>query len=128
MAEAVDPLAERVALAVTGPADQTAAGYTRFRMALAGQSARGAFEAWRDNQVTKLVRDVVRDLALHSARLGFPTDSLLVHHGMTLAFTYVQQLMEDPSLIIPGVFSLSDEGKPSQTPEENYETPPDGAV
>lgn len=124
----VDPVHDRVALA-EGSGSGGRAGIGRFRHMLRYADAEKSYDEWRRNPITQLVRGVVQELLLNSPRAGFSTDSLPVHHGMTLAFGIVAQLIDDPRLIVPGTFSAKaeDPGSPHGVPE-NYTTSLDDAL
>ena len=125
---AVDPVRDRLALA-EGSGSGVRAGIGRFRHALRYADAEKSYAEWRRNPVTKLVRGVVRELLLNAPIAGFQTDSLPVHHGMTLAFGIVEQLFDDPRLVVPGVFSAKADGQEDPVSAlEDYSTDPEEAL
>ena len=124
MANPVDPLGERIALAATADG-----GLAAFRRNLRYAAAEKSYDEWRKHPITKLFAGTVQDMLLNNARLGFTTDSLLVHHGMTLAFAFVSQLLDNPRAAVPGVFDLPDgstEGRKEVA--EDYAVSPDEAL
>ncbi len=124
----VDPVRDRLALA-EGSGSGVRAGVGRFRHALRYADAEKSYDEWLRNPVTKLVRGVVRELLLNSPASGLSTDSLPVHHGMTLAFAIVERLFDDPRLVVPGVFSVKADGRDDGVSVlEDYSTGPEEAL
>ena len=124
MADPVDPLCERVALAAMADS-----GLAAYRRNLRYATAEKSYDEWRKHPITKLFAGVVQDMLLNNARLGFATDSLLVHHGMTLAFAFVSQLLDNPRTAVPGVFGLQDGStEVGKEVAEDYTVSPDEAL
>lgn len=83
-------------------------GLNAFRTAFVQETSAKAYSDWVNHSVTKLFRGAVQDLLVNGPSYGIGSDSIPVHYGMTLAFSVVSQLLENPSLVVPGMFSLKD--------------------
>lgn len=127
---AVDPKGERIAKAVE--ADRgLPVGVTAFRNAFAQEASAKAYSEWLNHPVTRLFRGAVQDLLMNAPAYGISTDMLPVHHGMTVAFATVAQLLENPGLVLPGMFTLKDgqsAPKPLSEIDDGYSVSPDDAL
>ncbi len=87
------------------------------------------FHTWRSQQLTQLVAGALRDLILHQP-MGIANEDRLVQYGVTQGLELAFQLMSDPSVIVPGLFTggaTPGEARPAGIPDENFDTPADGA-
>lgn len=130
MSETVDPLAERVARAVS--ADRgLPCGVTALRDHFLTEASAKAYVEWLNHPVTKLFRGAVQDLMMNGPSYGIVTDAYPVHHGMTVAFSAVVQLLDNPGLIVRGMFSLKEGQRPPVSPGEpaqTFDTSPDDVL
>ena len=83
-------------------------GVNAFRAAFVQEASAKAYSDWVNHPVTKLFRGAVQDLLVNGPSHGVGSDSIPVHYGMTLAFSVVAQLLDNPGLVVPGMFSLKD--------------------
>lgn len=119
----VNPTADR--LNGTGLASR--GGVLEFIRQFGSTDSRKAFDEWANHPVTRLVRRVVQDLTVNGPSYGVGTDMIPVHHGMTVAFGIVHQIMDDPSLVFPTVFTGIGDAAAGAVglPAETFDAPPD---
>lgn len=110
----VDPKTERIGNALDTDRGLPV-GVNAFRAAFMQETSAKAFSEWANNPITKLFRGAVQDLLVNGPSHGIGSDSIPVHYGMTVAFSVVAQLFDNPGLVIPGMFSLKD-GQPAPVP------------
>ena len=70
--------------------------------------------------MTKLVLSAVRDLAVNGP-LSLDVKETAVQYGVTSGLNLAAQLMDDPSVVFPELFTGIG-SSPKRLPEENYET------
>ena len=102
-------------------------GVLEFIRQFGSADSRKAFDEWANHPVTVLVRRVVQDLAVNGPSYGVGTDMIPVHHGMTVAFGIMQQILDDPSLVFPTMFTgIGDVAAGTGSlPAETFDAPPD---
>lgn len=80
---------------------------------------------WRTLPITVKVIRALRDLATsHPAMPALSTQDIAVQYGITLGLSLAADLMDDPTLVIPGLFGAK---LPSELPPpvETFEEPQD---
>jgi len=87
-----------------------------------------SFHTWKTQGMTKLVANAIRDLVMNQP-LGISDEDRMVQYGITQGLEMAYQLMSDPSVLLPGVFGQgTGPGVPAASvPDENFDTPADGA-
>lgn len=87
-----------------------------------------AFHTWKTQRMTQLVAGAIRDLIVNQP-LGIADEDRLVQYGITQGLEMAYQLVSDPSVLLPGVFGQgTSPGAPAASvPDENFDTPADGA-
>lgn len=98
-------------------------GVAAFRRKYASAEAVAPFVDFATNPVTVSVRAMLKDLALHPARVAGDDASVAVQHGMTLGLSLAAQLLEDPSAVMPDLFSTGakeDVKPPYETSADEY--------
>lgn len=126
----VDPKADRVAGALGADGTQPV-GVAALRGAFRTEASAKAYSEWTAHPVTKLFRGAVQDLLMNGPSYGVGADMLPVHHGMTVAFAVVAQLLDNPGLVIPGMFASKDGAEKHRTLSEiddGYSVSPDDAL
>lgn len=78
-------------------------GLTRLQQRLSNQDSVGLFQTWADDPTTKLVAEALKDMALNGTPM-MPHSDTLVQYGVTVGLSLAVQMMEDPSLVVPGLF------------------------
>ena len=81
-----------------------AGGVTALRRMMLPKAAASEFEEWSRGRVTCLVRDALRDLALNGPAHVGATDAS-VQYGMTVGLNLALQLVTDPSIVYPELFT-----------------------
>lgn len=87
-----------------------------------------SFDTWRNQPMTGLILNAIRDLIMNQP-FGISEEDKLVQYGVTHGLELAYQLMADPSIVVPGAFGASAPGSAQNAvvPEENFDTPADGA-
>lgn len=62
------------------------------------------FAKWSEDRTTSLVRDALRDMALNGP-LSVDAHDAAVQYGVTVGLNLAVQLMTDPSLVYPELFT-----------------------
>lgn len=105
-------------------------GVARFRSLYSGQDKAPLFDEWASLTGTKLLRDALRDMAIHAPFATGESDNYLVQYGIGLGLGLAARLMEDPSSVFPEMFT-SAETRAASSPLEasaQFETDPFGDV
>lgn len=97
-----------------------ASGALALRRALRPASTLDSFRRWADDPMTKLVLSAVRDLAVNGPA-SLDMEGAAAQHGVTSGLCLAAQLMDDPSVVYPELFTGIESSLP-RAPEENYET------
>ena len=100
-----------------------ASGVLALRRTLSRAEMLDAFRKWAEDPMTKLVLSAVRDLATNGP-LSFDVKETAVQYGVTSGLNLAAQLMDDPSVVYPELFTGIDSSS-MRLPEENYETSTD---
>lgn len=104
-------------------------GVATMRRRLSDPKALEPFFAWANLPESKLVREAVRDLALHGpVGMADPPTDTLVQYGMTLGLMLAEQLMADPSLVFPEAFRGRAPSVLPEAPDATFETRPEDTV
>ena len=103
-----EPVDERVAAQSNAQGVLATPGVMRFRRLYAGQDKAELFQGWASLTGTKLLRDALRDMALHAPPALSGRDEYLVQYGMSLGLNLAAQLAEDPSSVFPELFRSED--------------------
>ena len=124
-----DPVSARMS-AQPRPGRIVRGGLNELKLALFSREGADAFGTWSGQGLTKLFVSALRDIALNPPRSP-SEDQIAVQYGMTLGLSLAAQLIEDPSVVIPGALGtgtmpLSDAPEGAQPPEEKFDTPADG--
>lgn len=79
---------------------------------------------WRTLPITVKVIRALRDLATsHPAMPSLQTQDVAVQYGLTLGLSLAADLMDDPALVLPGMFGMKAEQ--SVDPIETFDEPQD---
>ena len=97
-----------------------ASGVLALRRHLSRAETLDTFRKWADDPMTKLVLSAVRDLAVNGP-LSLDVKETAVQYGVTSGLNLAAQLMDDPSVVFPELFTGIG-SSPKRLPEENYET------
>lgn len=101
-------------------------GVATMRRRLADPKAAEPFLNWSNQSETKLVRDALRDLALHGpVGMANPPTDTLIQYGMSLGLQLAEQLISDPSLVFPEAFRGQAPSALPQAPEATFDTRPE---
>lgn len=101
-------------------------GVATFRRRLADPSAMEPYFNWTNLQETKLVRDALRDLALHGpVGMANPPQDTLIQYGMSLGLQLAEQLISDPSLVFPEAFRKRTDIVAPEVPDATFDTNPE---
>ncbi len=105
-------------------------GLAAFKRTLGSDGAAAGFAVWRDQMMTKMVSDVIRDFILNQPLPGLNSEEVAVQYGITQGLEVAYPLIQDPSGLIPGIFGRgtqpgADGVKP---PEETFDTPSDDVL
>lgn len=87
-------------------------GVSALRRMLLPVAAASEFNEWSKSRMTTLVRDALRDLALNGP-VHVSADDATVQYGVTCGLNLALQLVTDPSLVYPELFT-GVTGKPVQ--------------
>ena len=80
-------------------------GVANFRRLYSGQDKAEPFHQWASLTGTRLLRDALRDIALHTPPGLTGVEDPLVQYGMSLGLSLAARLMEDPSSVFPELFT-----------------------
>ena len=124
-----DPVSARMA-AQPRPGRIVRGGLNELKLALFSREGADAFGTWSGQGLTKLFVSALRDIALSPPRPP-AGDQIAVQYGMTLGLSLAAQLIEDPSVVMPGALGtgtmpLSAAPEGTRPPEEKFDTPADG--
>lgn len=97
-----------------------ASGVLALRRHLSRAEMLDTFRKWADDPMTKLVLSAVRDLAVNGP-LSLDVKEMAVQYGVTSGLNLAAQLMDDPSVVFPELFTGIGSSS-GRLPEENYET------
>ena len=97
-----------------------ASGVLALRRHLSRAEMLDTFRKWADDPMTKLVLSAVRDLAVNGP-LSLDVKEMAAQYGVTSGLNLAAQLMDDPSVVFPELFTGIG-SSPKRLPEENYET------
>ena len=99
----VTPATVRVA---GGPGDGYVAtsGVSVLRRMFASVESASEFEQWSKERTTMLVRDALRDLALNGPA-HVDAEGAAVQYGVSVGLNLALQLVTDPSLVYPELFT-----------------------
>ena len=97
-----------------------ASGVLALRRHLSRAEMLDTFRKWADDPMTKLVLSAVRDLAVNGPLL-LDVKETAVQYGVASGLNLAAQLMDDPSVVFPELFTGIG-SSPKRLPEENYET------
>lgn len=97
-----------------------ASGVLALRRTLSQSVMLDAFRKWADDPMTKLVLAAVRDLSVNGP-VNLDVKETAVQYGVTAGLNLAAQLMDDPSVVFPELFTGIDSSSVT-LPEENYET------
>lgn len=103
-------------------------GLAALRDVLARPGVIATFDTWKGQQLTRLVAGAIRDLIMNQPTAKSSSENIAVQFGITQGLELAYQLLQDPSIILPGVFgSGTQPGAPGvRLPQENFDTPADG--
>lgn len=79
-------------------------GVTALRRMLLPAAAASEFRKWSEDRITVLVRDALRDMALNGPTHVAAQDAA-VQYGVTAGLALALQLVTDPSLVYPELFT-----------------------
>lgn len=79
-------------------------GVSALRRMMLPVAAASEFRQWADQRTTVLVRDALRDLALNGP-VHVAAPDAAVQYGVTVGLNLALQLMTDPSLVYPELFT-----------------------
>lgn len=97
LAQRVDPVHPGGGIAVSGVAE--------LRRSFPNPESAKAYSEWANHPITKLVRSALMDMALNGRPLDPDPGSPAVQYGVTLGLGAAAQMLEDASLVIPGMFA-----------------------
>lgn len=100
-------------------------GLEDFRRFFTPEPMANAHYTWRTLPITVKTIRALRDLATsHPKMPALSTQDVAVQYGITLGLSMAADLMDDPALVIPGLFGTA---VPGQAPEpvETFEEPQD---
>lgn len=99
-------------------------GLEDFRRFFSRPELSSAHYEWRTLPITVKVIRALRDLVTsHPAMPSLQTQDVAVQYGLTLGLSLAADLMDDPSLVLPGLFGAKTE-QPAE-PVETFEEPQD---
>ena len=124
-----DPVSARMS-AQPVPGRVVRGGLAELKSALSSREGAEAFGTWSGQGLTKLYVAALRAIALNPPRPP-SDDQVAVQYGVTLGLSLAAQLIEDPSVVMPGVLGagmlpVSDAPDGITPPEETFDTPADG--
>lgn len=124
-----DPVSARMT-AQPRPGRVVRGGLNELKLALFSREGAEAFGTWSGQGLTKMFVAALRDIALNPPRPP-SEDQIAVQYGMTLGLSLAAQLIEDPSVVMPGALGagtlpVSDAPDGIRPPEETFDTPADG--
>lgn len=97
-----------------------ASGVVALRRALSAQGSLDSFRRWANDPMTRLVLSAIRDLSVFGPP-GVDESGIAVQYGMTAGLNLAAQLIDDPSVVYPELFTgVMSEGV--RIPDENYTT------
>lgn len=100
-------------------------GLEDFRRFFAPQPMVTAHYDWRTLPITVKTIRALRDLATsHPAMPSLTTQDVAVQYGITLGLSMAADLMDDPALIVPGLFGAPVPSEP-KAPVETFDEPQD---
>ena len=82
------------------------------------------FDTWRTHRAARAIRGVLDELALFVPDATFGTSDLMIQHGITLGLQLARQLMTDPSMVYPEMFTGESPVPTVPVPEETYSSRP----
>ena len=98
-------------------------GLEDFRRFFSSEPMASVHYEWRTLPVTAKVVRALRDLAMsHPAMPRLATSDVAVQYGITVGLSLAADLLDDPALIVPGLFGT----KPPEeaaSPAETFEEP-----
>lgn len=101
-------------------------GVATFRRRLADPASAEPYFNWSNQTETKLVRDALRDLALHGpVGMANPPTDTLIQYGMSLGLQLAEQLISDPSLVFPEAFRGRAPQQAPEVPAATFDTRPE---
>jgi hypothetical protein len=99
----------------------TPSGASRLRERFLPVESAKVFSDWAELPVTRLVRETLQTLVI-SGPPGLSAADAAVQHGVTSGLSLALQLMTDPSIVYPELFTGVARTKPRGVPEPDYST------
>jgi len=92
-----------------------------------------AFLEWRNNPVTLLMIDAMREISVTPPAGYIDTDDIGAQYGVSSMASFAASFFADPRVLFPQLFSGATPGDPRPLPEADYSTdaeslPGDGTV
>lgn len=91
---------------------------------LASPDSRAAFLEWRNNPLTLLMLDCVRELELTPPAGYLDTDDVGVQYGVSSGLSLAHSFLSDPSTMYPQLFSGVTPDAPRELPEADFKVEP----
>ena len=101
------PVIDRVSAVQAGGC--RASGLPALRAQFNSADSEKSYDEWAKHPVTGLVRKALYDMAINGPASMQSSESYAVQYGMTLGLGLAAQLLDDPSVVFPDIFS----GKPA---------------
>ena len=84
------------------------------------RQAEAEFLEWRNNPVTLLMIDAMRELSMTPPASQIDTDDLGVQYGVSSMAAFAASFFGDPRVVYPHLFSGATPGEPQPLPETDY--------
>lgn len=116
------PARERVIAAGVPRGTMSQSGVSRLLQAFAPKESAKSFQEWASHPTTEIIRTALRDLALNG---GTGASDPLVAYGVTCGLSLAAQLLEDPSVVYPGLFLTDGGATGPKFPEPDFTGDPE---
>lgn len=97
-------------------------GVSTFRRRFSTPETMELFHEWSGQQVTRLVSNAIRDLALNGPFNPGTLESAAIQYGVSMGLSMAAQLMTDPSVVFPGMFQS--DNRSIQMPDMDFSGEP----
>lgn len=102
-------------------------GVAALREMLLPVEAAHEYHRWSDDCTTALVREALRDMALNGP-VSVETQDASVQYGVTIGLNLAVQLLTDPSLVYPELFTGAVAAQPHALGQPDYATGTDSLL
>ena len=84
--------------------------------------SRGAFNEWRNQPLTLMFVDALRELGVNPPAAYLETESIPVQYGVSSGLALAAGVLDDPSVLFPSLFTGVTPGSPATMLEADYAT------